>query len=69
MNDLPKTTFSVPDMSCNHCVATISSALAEALPESEFSIDLPARMVTVEGDAAKAEAAIREAGYEPSRAF
>ena len=61
-------TFSVPDMTCNHCVATISSALTEALPDSEFSIDLPARLLTVEGDAAKAEHAIREAGYEPRRA-
>ncbi len=67
MTDTKRTTFSVADMSCNHCVAAISAALAEALPDSEFSIDLPGHLVSVEGDAAKAEAAIREAGYEPRR--
>ncbi|GLQ54980.1 heavy-metal-associated domain-containing protein [Devosia nitrariae] len=59
------TTFAVPDMSCGHCEATIRQALATALPGARVAVDLSRHEVTVEGDAAKAETAIREAGYSP----
>ncbi|MEJ2118375.1 MAG: heavy-metal-associated domain-containing protein, partial [Alphaproteobacteria bacterium] len=48
-----------------HCEASIRSALAERLPGSAVSIDLENHEVIVDGDQAIAEAAIREAGYEP----
>jgi len=46
----------------------VRGALADALPGAAVAIDLTVRTVTVEGDAAKAEEAIREAGYSPERA-
>ncbi|CAD7027574.1 copper chaperone [Pseudorhizobium endolithicum] len=62
------TTFTVPDMTCGHCEKSVRSALGEALPGAAVTVDLSSRRVTVEGDAAKAEDAIREAGYTPERA-
>lgn len=60
-------TFTVPDMTCGHCEKTVRGALAEALPGAAVAIDLAAQKVTVEGGAAAAEEAIREAGYSPER--
>lgn len=60
--------FIVPDMTCGHCEKTVRGALGEALPGAAVTIDLPTHTVKVEGDAAKAEEAIREAGYTPERA-
>jgi copper chaperone len=57
--------FKVDDMSCSHCESAIRSALAERLPGSAVMIDLANHEVIVDGDQAIAEAAIREAGYEP----
>lgn len=63
-----ETVFKIEDMTCGHCEKTIVKALAEALPGRAVSIDLAARKAIVEGDAALAEQAIREAGYTPVRA-
>ncbi len=60
-------TFTVPDMTCGHCEKTIRGALAEALPGADIGIDLPTHRVTVTGDAATAEEAMREVGYSPER--
>lgn len=57
--------FKVSDMTCNHCVAAIRNGLDEAMPGTAVTIDLDAKEVTVAGDAATAESAIRAAGYEP----
>jgi len=57
--------FTVPDMTCGHCEKTVRAALAKELPDAEVGIDLAAHQVTVEGDSAKAEEAIREAGFSP----
>ena len=61
-------TFHLPDMGCNHCVATIREALATGLPGANVEIDLPAKTVTVEGDAARAGAILTAAGYPPDPA-
>lgn len=63
-----ETVFKIEDMTCGHCEKTIVKALAEALPGRAVTIDLAARKAFVEGDAALAEQAIREAGYTPVRA-
>ncbi|HEV7344870.1 MAG TPA: heavy-metal-associated domain-containing protein [Devosia sp.] len=63
-----KTALTVSDMSCNHCVGTIRSALEEALPGEEITVDLARHRVEFTGDRAKGEAAIREAGYTPEEA-
>lgn len=61
------TTFTVPDMTCGHCEKTIRGALAEALPNAGVTVDLAAKIVTVAGDAAVAEAAMLDVGYSPER--
>lgn len=57
--------FSVPKMSCGHCVATIEKAITEADPAAEVSCDLDSHKVTVDTDltATEAEAAMERAGY------
>ncbi|CAB3631480.1 heavy-metal-associated domain-containing protein [Achromobacter sp. SIMBA_011] len=61
--------FQVPDMTCGHCVKTITGAVTAAAPGASVAVDLPAHRVTVTGtdQADKVEAAIRDAGYEPQR--
>lgn len=61
--------FSVPDMSCGHCTSAIEKAVKSKAPEAEVSCDLSDHTVAIEGvvPAETAEAAIREAGYEPTR--
>ncbi|MGE7367983.1 heavy-metal-associated domain-containing protein [Neorhizobium sp. NPDC001467] len=61
------TVFTIPDMTCSHCEKTVRNALGNALPDAAVSIDLASHRVTIEGDAAKAEEAIRGAGYSPQR--
>lgn len=60
--------FTVSDMTCGHCEKTVRGALADVLPDAAVTIDLATHTVTVQGDAATAEDAIREAGYSPERA-
>lgn len=56
--------FIVNDMTCGHCRAAITEAVAAA--GGTATIDLASHEVAVEGlDAAKAEAVIRDAGYSP----
>ena len=61
------TVFNIPDMTCGHCEKTVRSAIEEVLPGAEVTIDLASKRVSVNGDAAKAEEAIRDAGYSPER--
>ena len=60
--------FEVTDMTCRHCVNTITQALKAADPDAKVQIDLAAHRVQVEAPAAQASQlaeAIREAGYTP----
>ncbi|WP_301070448.1 heavy-metal-associated domain-containing protein [Pseudooceanicola sp.] len=61
------TRFHLPDMSCAHCEKTLRAALDKALPGAAVEVDLAAHLLSVAGDAAIAEAAIRDAGYTPER--
>ena len=59
------TTLSVPDMSCNHCKATVEAALAAIVDSGAVKVDLTTRKVEVTGPA-PAEALIQaldKAGY------
>lgn len=60
--------FQVPDMTCGHCVKTITGAVTRAVPGAAVAVDLASHRVTVTGtdQADKIAAAIREAGYEPA---
>lgn len=61
--------FQVLDMTCGHCVKTITGAVTAAAPGASVVVDLPTHRVTISGtdQADKVEAAIRDAGYEPQR--
>lgn len=57
--------LSVPDMTCGHCVATVTKAIRTLDPSAEVKADLGSRTVTVETSApATAVAkALEDAGY------
>ncbi|MDB5764938.1 MAG: heavy metal transporter [Herminiimonas sp.] len=59
--------FKVEDMTCSHCVSTITKAVKGADPKASVEVDLKGHMVRIEGasDAHGIEQAIREAGYTP----
>jgi copper chaperone len=61
-------TVRVPDMSCGHCVASVSNALGGLNGVRDVRVDLDSKRVEVEGEGlerASVEQAIRDAGYEP----
>lgn len=59
------TTYSVPEMSCGHCKASVEKAVSSADPKAAIKVDLDHR--TVEIDSALPQPAIidalKEAGY------
>jgi copper chaperone len=59
--------FSVQDMTCGHCVATITAAVKAVDPASRCEFDLAARRVTVDTafSADRIAAAITKAGFSP----
>jgi copper chaperone len=60
--------FTVNDMTCGHCVSTITRAIAAVDAGARVTVDLAAHRVAIEPQAANAEAlgaAIAEAGYTP----
>ena len=60
--------FQVNDMTCGHCVSTVTTALKAADKDAKVQIDLATHRVQVEPVSADAEAladAIRNAGYTP----
>ena len=61
-------TFEVNDMTCGHCVSTITKALKATDKDAKVEIDLATHRVQI--DAASADAdelaeAIKDAGYTP----
>lgn len=62
------TTFLIPDMTCGHCVSTLTSALKALDPDIALQFDLPAHQLAADSrraDAAALQAAIEDAGYTP----
>ncbi|MBL8359690.1 MAG: heavy-metal-associated domain-containing protein [Rubrivivax sp.] len=60
--------FQVNDMTCGHCVSTITKALKATDKDAKVQIDLATHRVQVEpvsADAAALEEAVKEAGYTP----
>jgi copper chaperone len=60
--------FEVNDMTCGHCVSTITKALPALDKNAKVEIDLARRLVQVQLGGADAQAlidAIQEAGYTP----
>ena len=62
------TTLHVPDMTCQHCVATITKLIQQADQDAKIEIDLSQHKVTVEGELT-ADALVKlldDAGYTPA---
>ncbi len=59
-------TYSVPAISCEHCVNAITGEVTKVAGVSEVRVDIEAKTVTVAGDAADdaIRSAIDEAGYD-----
>lgn len=57
--------FDIPNMSCGHCVRTITQAVQALDPAAEVQADLAARCLRVAStaDATSLSAAIAAAGY------
>jgi len=62
--------FTVQDMTCGHCAATITDAVKALDPEGRCEIDLAAKRVKVQSalPAERVAAAISRAGFSPVRA-
>ena len=60
-------TFQVNDMTCGHCVATVTKALEGLDATAQVTIDLAAHRVVVESSESpeRIAQAIRAAGYTP----
>ena len=58
-------TYNVPDMSCQHCVSTITEAVKSVDPSADVKANLAAGSVAVQSqvEAARIEEAMRKAGY------
>lgn len=61
-------TFTVPDMSCGHCVKAITNAITALDAQAQITADLESKVVTVETTAEQAAiaAALTEEGYPPA---
>ena len=61
-------TFEVNDMTCGHCVSTITKALKSLDKDARVEVDLSKKIVQIEPgdcDANELSDAIKEAGYSP----
>lgn len=63
------TSFQVIDMTCNHCVKSITTSVHSVAPDASVLCDVAAHTVTISGhhDDKLVEQAIKEAGYTPVR--
>lgn len=59
--------FKVTDMTCGHCVATITDAVHALSPSLSVETDLAQHRVRIGGvvDSATVQQTIRDAGYTP----
>ncbi len=60
-------TFEIKDMTCGHCVSTITKAVKAEDKDAKVSVDLQSHRVEVESssDAATIQQVISQAGYTP----
>jgi copper chaperone len=63
------TSFQVIDMTCNHCVKSITTSVHSVAPDASVLCDVAAKTVEVTGhhDQQLVEKAIRAAGFKPIR--
>ena len=58
--------LTVSSIACGGCAEAITNAIKNQIPDAQVSVDVPAKLVTVETTASEAEIknAIAEAGHE-----
>lgn len=61
------TEWTIPNMSCGHCVKAITEAVRSEDPQAQVQTDLATRRVKIESvaDETRLRRALVEAGYEP----
>ncbi|TKR53359.1 heavy-metal-associated domain-containing protein [Allopusillimonas ginsengisoli] len=59
--------FEVKNMTCGHCVETITRVVKETAPKASVRIDLSQHLVRIDGesDVDAIQRAIRQVGYTP----
>ncbi|MEU7000430.1 heavy-metal-associated domain-containing protein [Nonomuraea sp. NPDC046570] len=61
-------TYTVTGMTCGHCVSSVKEEVGEVPGVTTVEVDLASGLLTVESgapiDAARIEAAVKDAGYE-----
>lgn len=62
--------FQIPDMTCGHCVNTITQAIQEKFEQAQVEADVSTHTLTVQGveDVNALEKIITDEGYSPKRA-
>ena len=67
MSDKNTAIFKVDDMTCGHCVKTITNAIKQKYPSASVDIELDNHLVKVGGvsDKAALTELIKEEGYTP----
>ena len=66
---MPASAFTIPDMSCQHCVQSITRAIQAADANAQVAADIAQHQISVSGstlDTAALQAIITEVGYSPS---
>lgn len=60
--------FTIPNISCGHCVRAVTEAVHEADPQATVQVDLATQHVSVQTGAARDDvvAKLTEAGYAPA---
>jgi copper chaperone len=60
--------LTLPTMTCNHCVQTVTRTVGAVDPQAKAQIDLPTHRVRIESDrpADAFVAALTEEGYAPA---
>jgi len=60
--------FRIPNMTCGHCVKSVTEAVKSADPAARVDVDLPSHQVKVETSAPRdtVVARLADAGYAPA---
>lgn len=60
--------FKVHDMTCGHCISSVTRALRTFDPDAKVSVDLASHRVVIDGAADRDDYVfvIRDAGYTPA---
>jgi copper chaperone len=60
--------FTLPDMTCGHCVRTVTATVQQLDPAAQLQIDLPTHKVVIESTqtAQALAAALAQEGYPPA---